>query len=298
MVGLAGPSLDELIDARAEWEPPLKMRFRTLNHRFPRKRAFITGAGSGLGLEIARALAEEGWTLGLFDRNLERLAIVEGDLSISGVAVLAYPGDVTHSDELTVAVNSFAGTHDGLDVMINNAGVAVSGSLMEVPLEDWRWAIDINLMGVIHGCRAAIPHLQRNGRGLLINVSSAAAFGSAPGMIPYNATKAAVLSVSESLMGELRETGTQVSVAMPTFFMSNLLDSFRGPMRARERTLQLMNASGYSAQQAAIDVLQLASKGKCHIVLPRSARWLWMLKRWMPNVFLNRLVPLGAKYLR
>ena len=88
--------------------------------------------------------------------------------------------------------------------MINNAGVAGSGTLMEVPLEDWRWIVDINFMGVVHGARAAIPHLQRNGTGLLINVASAAAFASAPGMISYNATKAAVLSLSETLSGELR----------------------------------------------------------------------------------------------
>src|SRR5262249_14690904 len=159
---------------------------------FPRKRAFITGASSGLGLELARALAREGWTLGLFDRNVERLASVEADLSGSGIPLVAYPGDVTHADELTVAVNSFAASHDGLDVMINTAGVAGSGTLMEVSLEDWRWIIDINFMGVVHGARAAIPHLQRNGSGLIINVASAAAFASAPGMVSYNATKAAV----------------------------------------------------------------------------------------------------------
>src|SRR5690606_19855988 len=84
------------------------MTFHALNTRFPRKRAFITGAGSGLGLELARALARDGWALGLFDRNVERLAAVEADLSGSGVSVLAYPGDVTHAEELTVAVNSFA----------------------------------------------------------------------------------------------------------------------------------------------------------------------------------------------
>src|SRR5688572_32535014 len=84
-----------------------QMLLQKLNERFPRKRAFITGASSGLGLELARALADEGWSLGLFDRNLERLAVVEGDLSVAGVRVLAYPGDVTHADELTVAVNSF-----------------------------------------------------------------------------------------------------------------------------------------------------------------------------------------------
>lgn len=273
-------------------------KFNALNARFPRKRAFITGAGSGLGLAAARALASNGWSLGLFDRNLERLAAVEADLSGSGIAVLAYPGDVTHADELTVAVNSFAGSNDGLDVMINNAGIATAGSLMEVPLEDWHAAIDTNLMGVIHGCRAAIPHLQRNGSGLLINISSAAAFGSAPGMIPYNATKAAVLSVSESLVGELREIGTQVSVVMPTFFESNLLESFRGPKETRERTSELIRKSGYTAEDAARDLLIAASKGQTHIVLPRSARLIWAIKRWAPTLFLTRLLPFAARRIK
>src|SRR5687768_10842825 len=138
-------------------------RFASLNDRFPRKRAFITGAGDGLGLELAKALAADGWMLGLFDRNVERLASVEAKFSEAEIPALAYPGDVTHSDELTVAVNSFAATYDGLDLMINNAGVAVAGNLMEAPLEDWHWIIETNLMGVVHGCRAALPHLQRNG---------------------------------------------------------------------------------------------------------------------------------------
>ncbi len=270
------------------------MKFHALNRRFPRKRAFITGASSGLGLALARALASDGWALGLFDRNLERLTDVEGDLSTSGVSVLAYPGDVTQADELTVAVNSFAGSNDGLDVMINNAGIATAGALMEVPSEDWRAAIDTNVMGVIHGCRAAIPHLQRNGAGLLINISSAAAFGSAPGMIPYNATKAAVLSVSESLVGELREIGTQVSVVMSTFFQSNLLESFRGPAETRAKAAELIRTSRHTAEEIARDLLIAAGKGKTHIVLPASARWLWMIKRWMPSVFLNTLLPLAT----
>jgi NADP-dependent 3-hydroxy acid dehydrogenase YdfG len=267
----------------------MSQRFRRLARRFPGKRAFITGASSGLGLELARALGGEGWTLGLFDRNVERLARVEEEMSGAGIKVLAYPGDVTNVDELTVAVNSFAATCDGLDVMVNNAGVAGSGTLMEVALEDWRWIIDINFMGVVHGSRAAIPHLQRNGAGLLINVASAAAFAAAPGMISYNATKAAVLSLSETLSGELQASGTQVSVVMPTFVQTNLLESFRGPAEARERAQQALRDSTYRAADTARDILLQASAGRLHIVLPGSARMLWRLKRWAPLFFLKQV---------
>ncbi len=270
-------------------------RFHRLARRFPGKRAFITGASSGLGLELARALGSEAWTLGLFDRNVERLSRIEEELSGAGLTVLAYPGDVTNADELMVAVSSFAATHDGLDVMVNNAGVAGSGTLMEVPLEDWRWIVDINFMGVVHGARAAIPHLQRNGTGLLINVASAAAFASAPGLISYNATKAAVLSLSETLSGELSAAGTQVSVVMPTFFQTNLLESFRGPAEARERATQAMRTSKYEAVDAARDVLRQAADGRLYIVLPGSARALWLLKRWAPRFFLRQVLKLRER---
>lgn len=271
-------------------------RFTRLSSRFPRKRAFITGAGSGLGLALAKALAADGWKLGLFDRNLERLTAVEAELVDAGVKLVAYPGDVTHSDELTVAINSFAATHDGLDLMINNAGVAGAGSLMEVPLEDWRWIIDINVMGVIHGSRAAIPHLQRNGTGMLINIASAAAFASVPGMISYNATKAAVLSISETLVNELRSAGIQVSVVMPTFFQSSLLETLRGPDYARARAHEAMQRSEYSAEDIARDLLLKAAGGSIYIALPRSTRSLWRFKRWMPVRFLDQVSRLRLQH--
>ena len=84
----------------------MSLRFQRLARRFPRKRAFITGASSGLGLELARALGNDGWTLGLFDRNVERLARVEEELSGAGFTVLAYPGDVTNPDEVIQACDT------------------------------------------------------------------------------------------------------------------------------------------------------------------------------------------------
>jgi NAD(P)-dependent dehydrogenase (short-subunit alcohol dehydrogenase family) len=267
-------------------------RFAALNSRFPGKRAFITGAGTGLGLALAEALAADGWVLGLFDRNVERLAIVEASFAESGIPALAYPGDVTQSDELTVAVNSFAGSHDGLDLMINNAGVVACGGLMDAQPEDWRWIMDINVMGVVHGCRAALPHLQRNRAGMILNVASAAAFASAPGMGPYSASKAAVLSISETLAAELRGVGTQVSVVMPTYFESGLLDSFRGPPEARETAREMMKVSGLTAGDVAAEVLRYAGRGDIYIVLPGRARKLWRLKRWMPKRFVAKIADL------
>jgi short-subunit dehydrogenase len=164
-----------------------------------------------------------------------------------------------------------------------------------VSLDDWRWIVDINFMGVVHGARAAIPHLQRNGAGLLINVASAAAFASAPGMISYNATKAAVLSLSETLSGELAASGTQVSVVMPTFVPTNLIESFRGPAEARERANQALRDSKYPAADAARDILLQAAAGRLYIVLPGSARMLWRLKRWAPRFFLKRVLALREK---
>jgi short-subunit dehydrogenase len=278
--------------------PAATTNFPQLSRRFPRRRAFITGAGNGLGLELVRALAHDGWTVGLFDRNVERLATVEADLSGAGIPVLAYPGDVTQADELTVAVNSFAGSHDGLDVMVNNAGVAAAGGVMDITVEDWRWIVDINFMGVVHGCRAAIPHLQRNSSGLLLNVASAAAFAAIPGMSSYNATKAAVLSLSETLAAELRSTGIQVSVVMPTFFKTGLLESFRGSDESRVSAAQLMNKSAYTASDVARDALSMAARGKTHIVLPGSARTLWRMKRWLPATFVSRLASMSDRYRR
>jgi NAD(P)-dependent dehydrogenase (short-subunit alcohol dehydrogenase family) len=269
-----------------------------LNRRFPGKRAFITGSGSGLGLELARTLARDGWSLGLFDVDPSRLALAEEELTNGGARVQAFPGDVTRFEELVVAVNSFADMAGGLDLMINNAGVACAGSLLESSLEDWRWIVDINLLGVVYGCRAGVPHLQRSGSGILLNIASAAAFVSAPLMTSYNATKAAVVAVSESLSGELAATGVQVSVAMPGFMQTNLLATARGPERERTIAEQLMQSSRYTVTQCATDILHGAAKGDIYIVLPKAMKSVWRLKRWWPQWFTRKFPHLRDRFMQ
>jgi NAD(P)-dependent dehydrogenase (short-subunit alcohol dehydrogenase family) len=273
-------------------------RLAQLAARLPGKRAFITGSGGGLGLALARCLAQDGWSLGLFDVDSSRLAAAEQELTTAGANVQAYPGDVTRFDELVVAVNSFADVYGGLDLMINNAGVACAGSLLETSLENWRWIVDINLLGVVNGCRAGVPQMQRSGNGILINVASAAAFVAAPLMTPYNATKAAVVALSESLVNELASSGIQVAVAMPGFMQSDLLTTARGPERERAIATRLMNNSRYTTAACALDILQGAANGKLYLVLPKAMRSVWRFKRWFPGVFVRRFEHLRERFMR
>ena len=132
-----------------------------LSRRFPSKRAFITGAASGLGLAMAQLLARDGWTLGVLDLDREALERAVTQLRTSGAAnVTAYTGDVAAHEFVAASITGFSQANQGLDVMVNNAGVAVAGAVEATPVDDWNWIVGINLLGVVWGCRAALPILK------------------------------------------------------------------------------------------------------------------------------------------
>ena len=258
-----------------------------LARRLPRKRAMITGAASGLGLAFSKRLSAGGWTLGLMDRNAEHLARVKHSLNSIDNTVHTYHVDVADADAMANAIARFAQTERGLDLMINNAGVAAAGDFLDTPLADWRWIVDINLLGVVHGCRAALPHMTEAHLGQIINIASAAGFACAPSMSAYNVTKAGVIALSETLMAELAGSGIQVSVVMPGFFQTNLLDGSRSTPAAAAVARDLMAGSKTNADQIAETVLAAAARGETHIVLPRMYRMLWRWKRWAPRRFVR-----------
>ena len=261
-----------------------------LSHRFPAKRAFVTGAASGLGFAMAEALARDGWTLGLLDLSAPRLEQAVNRLRTSSAGeVNGYPGDVASPSFVAAAVDDFVARRDGLDVLVNNAGVAVAGPVEMTPVEDWRWIVEINLLGVVWGCRAALPTLKRQGRGLVLNIASSAGFAAAPQMAAYNVTKAGVIALSETLVAELAGTGLQVSVAMPGFFRTHLLDEMRAPPEENRLAHQLMDHSGHDPVEAAAALLAAAAAGDTWIVWPRKYRLAWRLKRWFPGWFLRRV---------
>ncbi len=256
----------------------------------PTRRAFITGGGSGLGLAFATQLAEAGWTLGLLDRDSERLDEARSALMVAGArAVHPYVADVTDESSFTAAIKGFIAAEGGLDLMVNNAGVAVAGSIAATSAEDWRWALGINVVGVALGCRLALPVMQAQDRGLIINIASAAGFVSPPDMGAYNASKAAVIALTETLSGELAGSGVRTLVAMPGFFPTQLLDTMRAPPDALAVARRLMDKSGYTAESAARDILAAADRGDLYAVLPRPYVTMWRLKRYFPAWFLRRL---------
>jgi short-subunit dehydrogenase len=261
-----------------------------LSRRFPAKRAFITGGGSGLGRALAVQLAAGGWRLGIADLHEERLASVKTELEAAGSeGVSTYAGDVAEEIFMERAIGDFIERSGGIDLLVNNAGVAVAGEVAVTPLPDWRWAVGINLLGVVYGCHFAVPTMRRQGSGLVLNIASSAGFAAAPQMATYNVTKAGVIALSETMAGELEGSGVQVSVAMPGFFRTRLLDSMRAPPAESDLARKLLLGARHDATAAAQALLAAIANGDLYIIWPRQYRLAWWLKRLAPRWFIRRL---------
>jgi NAD(P)-dependent dehydrogenase (short-subunit alcohol dehydrogenase family) len=254
------------------------------------RRAFITGGGSGIGLALATQLARDGWTVGLLDVEPERLAAARAALEAAGArAVHSFVADVTDEAAFGAAIDAFAAASGGLDLMVNNAGVAIAGSVEATPLADWRWGLEINVIGPALGCRLALPLMRRGGRGLVVNIASAAAFASAPQMATYTASKAAVVALTETLAAELGGSGIRAMVVMPGFVRTRLLETMRAPPAETAVALRVMGESRYTPQRVAADILAAAARGRLYAVLPGGYAALWRLKRWLPTLFVRLL---------
>lgn len=183
--------------------------------------AAITGAASGLGRAMALAFAGEGMNVALADvdeKGLEETARLANGAFCKRV-------DVSKAAE----VDAFAASLKEVHVVCNNAGVSPLGPLWENTVEDWQWALGVNLWGVIHGVRAFVPRLVAQGEGHVVNTASVAGLISPPGMGIYNVTKHAVVALSESLHHDLRmqESRVGVSVLCPAYVPTGISDSER-----------------------------------------------------------------------
>lgn len=252
------------------------------------KTALITGAASGLGAAMARRFVGEGWRVVIADRDEEGARALTEEL---GQAATSLTMDVTEWNDWQRAVEAVAEAGNGLDVLINNAGVAVGGSLEETPLEDWQWVTDIDLMGVVAGCKAFAPGMRERGRGHIINVASFAGLAGAPQINAYGTAKAGVIAMSEMLRIEMAAAGVEVSVLCPAFVRTRLTETMRAPDSGyQKRVERWMDNSGVTVEDVADKVFRAVEKPRFMILTHANTRWLWRLKRWFPGLYYRMMV--------
>jgi len=175
----------------------------------------ITGASSGIGWECALAFAREGAAVAASARREDRLRALEEKLRALGSDVLVMTTDVAEEDQVRRFVDATLTRFGRLDVMVNNAGYGVRGLVEETPAAACRRLMEVNYLGTLYGCQAVVPHMRQRAAGVIINVSSIVGHRSLPGGGPYAATKAAQISLTESLRVELKGTGVAVCSVHP-----------------------------------------------------------------------------------
>ncbi len=261
-----------------------------------RRNAIITGSGSGLGRAIALRLARDGWRMALVDindaGNAETLRLVQA----AGGEGLVHRMDVVQPDAWQQLLHMLQGQWSQLDLLVNNAGVAGSGEVGSYSLDDWQWILGINLQAHIFGCHFAIPWLKQNPRGAhIINTASLAAIANKPGMAGYNVTKAGMLSLSETLYGELKLHNVGVTVICPGFFQTNLLTGGRLQESDKKFAAKMMKVAGFTADDVAAEAIRAMQQKRLYVVMPAEGRKLWRLKRWFPMYVCNLLAKQWVK---
>ncbi len=256
--------------------------------------AVVTGAGSGIGRAFALALAERGGRVVCSDIDEGSARETAEMIHSQGGPAIAVQTDVG-SLEAVEALAAKAKDWGEVNLVVNNAGVGAGGAVVgEIPMEDWRWALDVNLWGVIHGCHVFAPLLRERDSGGIINVGSTASFAAAPKMGPYSVSKAGVLALTETLAAELSGTGIHVTALCPTWVKTNIAKAGRISGDASSMANRLIDR-GWSPEKVVKQTLDALDRNQLYVVPQLDARTIWRTKRWAPSLYarglgwLNRL---------
>ncbi|MFN3714309.1 MAG: SDR family NAD(P)-dependent oxidoreductase [Alcanivoracaceae bacterium] len=258
-------------------------------------RGVVTGAGGGIGRAFAMELHRRGGRVVCSDINLSAAQETAAMINGAGGQALALKCDVTSLQEVeALASQASAWFGEPANLLVNNAGVGIGGHSMEdISMEDWHWVMNINLWGVIHGCRVFLPAMKAGNQGGIINVASAASFGAAPMMAAYNTTKAAVVALTETLMAENTGTGIQVSALCPTLVKTDVIKNARmnettgHPVMNRDKAQQLMDRLGHSPESVVKKSLDGLDRDTIHVLPQVDARIASRLKRLSPGGFIR-----------
>jgi NAD(P)-dependent dehydrogenase (short-subunit alcohol dehydrogenase family) len=253
------------------------------------KTAFVTGGASGIGFALGQALASAGMNVMLADIETDALTAAVESLRTLRPAVRGAACDVTDPASVEHAANTTYQVFGNVHVVCNNAGVGGGSGIDTIALDTWRWVIDVNLMGVLHGIRTFLPHIRRHGEGgHIVNTASMAGMNSSLGFSPYSASKFAVVNMSEGLAMQLAPEGIGVTVLCPGFVRTRIWQAGRNrperygpaltpdpasPAGAFLARLAELGESGLEPSDVAAQVLTAIREDELYVFTHHSADW-------------------------
>jgi NAD(P)-dependent dehydrogenase (short-subunit alcohol dehydrogenase family) len=227
------------------------------------KVAVITGGGSGIGRALAERLAPLGCHMALIDIDQGRLDEVAGACARDGLTITTHVADVSDRDRMKSLADEVVKAHGGVQILVNNAGVTAWGSFEAMSFEDLDWVLDVNLKGVIHGCKFFLPYLRKEAEAHIVNVSSLLGIVSVRNQAGYCMSKAAVRALSEVLDAELEGSSINVSVIHPGGVASNFVtDSRSADLDAKNQFADLVERYMIKPDKVAATIIAAIKKNK------------------------------------
>jgi short-subunit dehydrogenase len=256
--------------------------------------AAVTGAASGIGRALALELASRGCDLALADRDEAGLQTLAADIAKSHPRkVTVHAVDVSQPDQIAAFAQAATTAHPGLNIVVNNAGVALMGTFAEVEQAQMEWLMNINFWGVVHGTRAFLPHLSQQREAHIVNLSSIFGIVAPPGQTAYAAAKFAVRGFSESLRHELQTANSPVrlSVVHPGGVATNIARNSRTGTGMTDNARRAQSIERFEAvarttpQAAALRIITGIEKNQPRILIGNDARFMDLLQRLRPGTY-------------
>ncbi len=262
-----------------------------------KKVAFITGAALGMGFALARRLVRDSWTVILTDCNKEQLNTAAESLLEEGGKCMAIPLDVTDYAAVQEAIDTVITQHGQIDLVINSAGIAIFGEMKDIPIENWKPIIDVNLWGAVYVTDIAYKRMLVQGGGHIVNIASAAGLVPSSMRIPYTTSKHGVVGLSTSLRAEAESYGIKVSVVCPGNVRTNIFNTIKvvgiSPALVQKKVAE---SRFLSADTAAEQILKGVARNKDIIPLTSSAFIVWRLYRYIPGTYRRLLAKITDNY--
>jgi short-subunit dehydrogenase len=256
------------------------------------KVAAITGAGSGIGRMLALGMAAESCHLAISDVNAAGLKETEKLIGKS-IKVSTHIVDVSKQDQVIMFANEAAERHGGIDIIINNAGVALGDFLETVPIEDFEWLMGINFWGVVYGTMAFLPYLHKRPEGHIVNISSINGIVSNPNNGPYSASKYAVRGYTETLIQEMKGSNIGVSCVHPGGIKTNIAKNTKVNKTyysiSSKQAAELYDKEVFrtTAEQAARVIINGIKRNQQRVMIGYDAKILDLFMRFFPQTSVN-----------